>query len=227
MIITMTAWRRPDYTAQVIRSIERAVKPDSLLVLVSLEPGNPEVRGVLESYNGDIKIHENKEPLGCSQNTLQIIKWGLEYEDQIIHVEDDTVLAKDALNYFYWGLQHYRDDKRTSGICGWHRVGLPTDDTNVVFRDPVFMPWGFASWRDRLEPTFDKWPDKRWDIYLRKNSHLWVFPILGRIQNIGRKNGVHPNRGIMQRVHCEYWADAQAIHSNFIPIEHYFRWRNR
>ena len=63
-IITLAAWRRPDYFSQVVKSLEKAEGIEDYLVLVSLDGGYPqrqtEMAAILREskLNYEIVAHE-------------------------------------------------------------------------------------------------------------------------------------------------------------------------
>ena len=72
-IITLAAWRRPDYFQQVVESLENAEGIEEYKVLVSLDGGYPNKQltmfCILEesSLNFEYFMHEGN--LGCAGNT--------------------------------------------------------------------------------------------------------------------------------------------------------------
>ncbi len=103
-IITLAAWRRPDYFSQVVKSLENAEGIDGYLVLVSLDGGYPERQtemvAILRESKLDYQVFAHEENKGCAGNTGFILKKGFEMAERVIHFEDDTILHPDCLRFF-------------------------------------------------------------------------------------------------------------------------------
>ena len=72
-VITMTAWRRPNYFGEVVKSLENTEGIDDYLLLVSLDGGYPERQtemvAILRESKLDYEVFAHEENLGCAGNT--------------------------------------------------------------------------------------------------------------------------------------------------------------
>jgi len=123
-VITMTAWRRPDYFSQVIQSIENAEGFADYHLIVSIDSGywyeaTEMIRILRESTIEDYTISIPNKNLGCAGNTYYVLSKGFEKADRVIHLEDDTVLHPQALKWFEENLSKYEDDERIFSISGY------------------------------------------------------------------------------------------------------------
>ena len=77
-IITLAAWRRPDYFQQVVESLENAEGIEEYKVLVSLDGGYPNKQltmfCILEESSLNFEYFMHEENLGCAGNTGFILK---------------------------------------------------------------------------------------------------------------------------------------------------------
>ncbi len=102
-IITLAGWRRPDYFAEVVKSLENAEGINDYQVLVGLDGGYPnrqtEMVAILRESTLNYEIFAHEKNLGCAGNTGFILKKGFERADRVIHFEDDTILHPDCLRF--------------------------------------------------------------------------------------------------------------------------------
>lgn len=159
-VITMTAWRRPRYFEQVIRSLEEAEGSSEYHLIVSIDAGYPNERHEMiqilqQSQIKNYTINSPSENLGCAGNTFKVLNMGFEKADRVIHIEDDTVLHPDALKWFEHNLDYYEHEPRIFSITGYANryVSLIGDWTeeNMVGLRSHFSCWGWAMWKDRFD----------------------------------------------------------------------------
>ncbi len=200
-IITMTAYKRPEYTKQVIDSLSRCIGIDNYTLLIGIDPGYVSVSKLF--YNIDFVKHEifiNHSLQGCSHNTYLAIARGFERSDYVIHVEDDTLLACDALLYFEHCFNAYMHDKSIFTIVAYSRSksDMDKDSYYKVMKNKWYTPWGWATWKDRWTEMDAEWDHGiskgGWDVNLNQNvrrDRFEVLPCLARCQNIGEQNGTY------------------------------------
>ena len=157
-IITLAAWRRPDYFAEVVKSLENAEGIDDYLILVALDGGYPqrqtEMVAILRESKLNYEIFAHEENLGCAKNTGFILKQGFERADRVIHFEDDTVLHPDCLRFLEYNLDKYEDNEAIFSITSytnpqWNDICLDGDwlEPNLVGIRDRFTCQGWATWK--------------------------------------------------------------------------------
>ena len=119
--------------------------------------------------------------------------------DYVILCEDDILFAKDALKYFEWARDEYKNDKQVFSICGYSRDKATEPEYFKIQRNPWFTPWGWATWADRFEDIkavlahrlndHDSW-DQITNYAIRKDRNE-IRPLLARTQNIGGELGTY------------------------------------
>lgn len=195
-VITMTAYRRPEYTRQVLEALSRCDGIDDYRVLIHLEPDSPEVLQVArEARLARKTIVENVDRLGCGTNTHCALHHGFQWADFVVHLEDDTVPARDCLRFFEWARQRYRDDRSVLSVTGYSKTIAEREQSHQVVRRPWFTPWGWGTWSDRWREISEHWSNAplTWDVALNqiRGDRIEVHPILARVQNIGAELGEH------------------------------------
>lgn len=196
-IITMTGWRRPEYTKQVLDSLQQCIGFEDYTLLPTLEPGYPKVIKLFDNIpNCEVVVNNNR--LGCATNTFNALSRGFERSNFIIHLEDDTAPAVDMLKYFEYINHRYKDDKQIFTASAYNRVNrINHENMFSVSACPYFTGWGWATWKDRFEEMSGSWDyvDKYgWDNNINQNircDRLEITPNLPRSKNIGQYNGTY------------------------------------
>lgn len=196
----MTHFNRPLYSKMCL---EHLIKCDGIRdyeVICYIEPSDTQTYDVVNSYNEHLNliVVQNKERRFNSQNIYHAMKHGFTLSDYVIHVEDDIILAKDALEFFEWGR-----NQRGNGIvdvCSYTRRANDRD-TNIwesyhqAKTRRWFVPWGWATWKDIFDRTeeLNLWNDQPgFDMNINdKINGYELYPHISRSQNIGGLNGFH------------------------------------
>ena len=227
-IITMTASDRPKYLRQVLDALSRCTGIEEYTLIPCIEPGNEEVRQILERVSFvETQLEFNEQRLGCAPNTFNALSRGFEASDFVIHIEEDTVPAPDALTYFEHCRESYRHDAEIWTVAGYHFSpdGRKMTERSVVgrhhalLRQRWFTPWGWATWRDRFQEMAARWDFHSWDTHLNevlRGDRCQITPVLSRFQNIGAEGGVHvPNpTWHRQNQHLDIWAGILTVASD-------------
>jgi hypothetical protein len=199
--IVMTMYKRFEYTSTVLKSVvKNAQDIGDIPFLMFVDRGCDDVADLALRFakNSGLRaeVFLARERLGCNQNTFRAIDTAMDSHDAVIAIEDDVVLGRDAIRYFKWGLGEYADDPSIFSISGYHRDNAITDDVSGVARRRCwFVPWGWATWRDRWERARGPVdPGVSWDTWLSEHvrkGRYEVYPPLSRTQNIGAHGGQH------------------------------------
>ncbi len=204
-VVTLTLYRRADYTQRVLNALAACDGIGDYHVIMHLEPGHPDVLRVAQAATFARKtIVENEDRLGCAVNTLCALDHGFQHADFVIHLEDDTVPARDCLRYFEWAGRTYRDDPQVFSISAYSRGQPPAEQWDEVERTPWFTPWGWATWRDRWREVAPQWRARGWGTLMNelRGQRIEIRPLLARCQNIGAERGEHcPNPEFHRQEH--------------------------
>jgi hypothetical protein len=204
--ITFTCYKRLDYLQQVLDGLRRSFEycNTSLPIFFCVDRYDDNIPNYIRNINwADISIIINKPSIGCNKNTKLAISMGLQEYDAIIHLEDDTVPTKDAINFFIDNLIRYKDDETVYSIGGYTRT-TELDKTllNQTAKRCGFTCWGCGFWKHKSDVLLNNWiptmnrenQSISWDSYLNDNvfipNNLYqITPLISRIQNIGAENG--------------------------------------
>lgn len=230
-LITMTAYRRPDYTQQVVDGLRECIGIEDYVLMPFVDDGNnhPEVVDVFRKIDFmEVRPHIQEIRVGCNNNTYFAMSKGFALTDFLIHLEDDTVIVKDALKVLEFLNETYADRKEVIGattFTNFHH-GFVTEETvnddsvyQIGMDNGNFTAWCCATWKDRWKkyyrPTFASIPSNRisWDTHLfhrlkDQGKLCEVKPYISRCQNIGLKNGtyMHDEELFYKYHHVRKWA---------------------
>ena len=106
-VITMTSYRRPDYTREVLNALAKCEGISDWLFLPNVEPGNDEVIAAFREWDAcESRLVVNDKRLGLNKNTHDAVYQAFKLRaDVMLHLEDDTVPSPDALHYFDWAVR--------------------------------------------------------------------------------------------------------------------------
>lgn len=153
-VVTMTHYNRPEYTRRALEALSRCDGIADCLLVAHVEPGTAEVIDQLKAINFcETAIVCNNQRQGVARNTLRALEHGLELSDFVVHVEDDILMAEDALTYFWWARATYHNDARVGSVSAYRRTAESIHPVlyNDVRRLRWFHPWGLGIWRDRYQ----------------------------------------------------------------------------
>ena len=224
-IITMSLAFRPDYTRQVLEALKQCRGIEKYEIIAFCEPTNPETIATAAAIDFCKKqVHVNQYRMGCDCNILQAISAGFALTDYNIHIEDDIVLSIDALEYFEYCRERYKNDDDIFTVTAYNRDGTHDQPLHQLKRRPWFHPWGWASWRARFPDMLQHWERRRggqldqagmvrgssWDAgmtFKARGLRQEIYPAVSRSQNIGKENGENVSPSDHRCLqHVEYWA---------------------
>lgn len=206
--ITTCLWNRPQYAFRSLKSLSRCLGIENYLLLIHIDgdchrdmPGLAKSVGFCERI-----VVEHGERLGCNGNTRHALAHGFRGSDYVIHVEEDVILAPDALLWFEWALQFGSDPGFFTANAWRHDVGWlpesgaskPESENEKTSRIPFFNCWGWATWKDRWLEMDSRWTDGNdnslsWDVRVSevRGDRMGIQPHISRAMNIGAEGGLH------------------------------------
>ncbi len=203
--LLLTAYDRPRYLAEVLRSLAAADGLDGWHVRVAVEPGErqQEVLALVHGALPDADVHVNPERLGVAVNPHRHLSaLFADGFDFVARTEDDLVVADDVLRLLEHCSTRCVDDAEVAVACAFSPAEAGADPA-LLHRTTAFSPWLWGTWRDRWEsligPTWDldysTWNDSPgfesgWDWNLNTRvlpAHglTTIAPLASRVQNIG------------------------------------------
>lgn len=229
--LSVSLYNRPKYTAQLFNYLDLCFGIEDYKIFILCDPGNEEVQEMALKFRpSQTSVTINPRKLGCNTNIFQSLAMGFTFSDYHIHFEDDTIPGKDALYYFEWAREYYKNNSDIFTVSGYVNSNNKTEhyypmnyQINKVFKRQWFTPWGWATWKDRFDEMKKDWDfygkNGSWDSTVnsisRKNRYE-IFPLVSRIQNIGAEMGTHVPNADWHRLHHynEHWIDKCNIWSN-------------
>ena len=197
-LISLLVYNRPHYLKQVLASLEQCKGIENYRLLVSIEKeSNPECDELVKQADFCEKIvYKNLEHYGCSLATLFNFERAFEISDTVIALEDDILLAQDALPFFEQTLERYEKAEEVLCLSGFnYHKKYEAAHYFSLFRQQHYTSWGCGYWRDKfnslIKQDFIKHEqNETWDTEINRrlflNGKYWqVRPCLSRVQNIG------------------------------------------
>lgn len=230
-VITLTAYRRVNYTAQVLEGLRHCVGVSEYLLLPTVDYHPDASAWNLLSQVDFMPCQPRRQSVrqGCNRNTFVALQRGFEeaQAEFVVHLEDDIVPGPDFLQLMEHGDRTYRGVPRILSIGAYSRAmcNEPYGDEKAhkLVRREGFCCWGFGTWRDRWDMHLrDKWVFKpkplAWDSHIEQNIRqpanlLEVCPMVSRTQNIGAAEGAFcpgPDWH-RQHVHLELWSGNKSL----------------
>ncbi len=243
-VITISAYDRPIYLARTMDALSRCygIQDYKLHCFVDLSSEQETIHDVCIDIrircglNLDITFNDTR--VDCNTNIYDCLYWGFEQTDYLIHIEDDIVLAKDALLYFEQCGKTYEKDQDILTVSAYNNGELAYKETHTdefkpslsaVYRQNNFAPWGWATWKDRWEEIKENWqfgfdarykdgkmilpPGCGWDVNMEKailGDRKRICPACPRCKNIGRLQGRH-----MSPEHFDRWQTMERWANDF------------
>jgi hypothetical protein len=180
--IALFAYNRPEHTRKTLKALEACEGASELTLYVFADgarsdvdrPKVVEVREVIQSleWAGGLELHLSDTNKGLANSIIHGVTHVLHQHDAIIVLEDDIVLAPNAVHYFESALHRYVDYPAVGSVSGFahphKRLRIPHSypyDTYFLVRN---SSWGWATWKDRWEKvqwSMDCWESQRDDTY--------------------------------------------------------------
>ena len=191
--VAMKVFNRPDYLRRTLESLKNCIGIEDYTIFPHVEPGSEEVRSLVENIDFCECIPTwNRERLGSSRNTAAALADGFARSSYVILSEDDIEFARDALLFYEWARDRYRDDPGVSTVTPYNRqyAPVPHELHHKVERRPWFHGITFATWDDRFEIFDGKivepsgWDGLLQGMFLGRGMEE-IYPVLGRVDHIG------------------------------------------
>lgn len=222
--ISLTCYKRFDYLYQVLKSLKQSIeysKKKDLTLYVSIDYFDEHILNLIKKIDWiSVRYVINRPPVGCNKNTKYAMIMGLNYNDAIIHLEDDTALSLDAIDYFLENLEKYKDDPEVLCLGGYNQTyTLNSEDLHTTKKYEDFVCWGVGLWKHKSNTIINNWTPfldpyntaESWDTYInntlfKQGKFYQVRPLISRIQNIGALDGTYtPGAASMMNMTPEHF----------------------
>ena len=134
---------------------------DTVLYVVSDGAANkedaPKIAAVREYLHGisgfkEIRLIERPENWGAHRCCAEAFAEVMERHGRVIRLEDDILVSRYFLRFMNDALDFYKENKRVYAICGYKaNFKLPKTYVPDAFVLNRFSPWGFATWKNRID----------------------------------------------------------------------------
>ncbi len=162
--IAFFVFNRPSHTQKVLTALEaNALASQSELVVFCDGPRSEEeqkktdaVRNLCEGVKGfkSVQVVQRESNLGCGGSFRAGLQEFFTAYPAGIVVEDDILLAPNALQWFNTCLKRYEAEPSVFAIGAWSypqkSMPFPADYPYDAYFTHRFQCWGWASWADRI-----------------------------------------------------------------------------
>lgn len=221
--LTMTLWRRPDYTRQALESLKSCIGINEYDLIIGINPDKDTVDELTQmalavNFCRSCTVLVHSIDIGCNLNKKDVLGRAFADHDYVIQFDDDVLLAPDTLQYFEWAKQ-FEPVPEIFTVSAWrHAEGwLPGThekphliDTRIS-RQAFFSCYCWATWRSRWEEMRAAWPEYNPGPYFdevlctkTRGARYEVCPFVSRAINIGVDRGLHDGTAQI----FPYWADS-------------------
>lgn len=132
---------------------------------------------VLAHVDWECELHQRfqAENMGCGHHPAKAITWLFENEEQGIILEDDCVASPSFFPFVEEMLEHYRDDKTVSIVCGsnFDKEHQCQADGADYFFSKISYTWGWATWKRNWD-DYD-YSMKEWNKVNKNRLLKWLF----------------------------------------------------
>lgn len=175
----------------------------------------------------------NPRRLGVLANPWHALDDGFARGPFTVLAEDDLTVSFDAVEYFTWCAERYRDDPAVLAVTTHQHEAQPGRYAAVRpadwRKDDGWHFWVWGTWADRWKILRADWgftyARKGWDWHIRDHYVLGqglkvMAPAMSRSQHIGRDGGTHATAGqfMALRSRCFYaGVGPQDYHDQEVP----------
>ena len=197
-VITSTHYNRPTCTMDMLDHLAKCDGIENYKIICCVEPVNGVLPALIDGHPLNVELVVNDRLLGLWANKKKALTLGFNEGDYVIHVEDDILLAKDALTMFE-ACYDLKDDPSIFTVTSYRGGDAASEGNGKIVSDAVklqlgksrwYTPWGWATWKDRWDSFKDEWDGH--DQVLNhgiRGDRFEVFPLLSRTKSIGYKRG--------------------------------------
>lgn len=121
------------------------------------------VRRVIKEYLGCFKksvVIKRKNHLECSESICSAVNEIINQYGKVIVLEDDVITHKNFLAFMNEALNFYQNNAEIWNVLSYNPMVIKEKNSKTdVFLTRSFMPWGWATWKDRWDMV--DWDRKR------------------------------------------------------------------
>jgi len=223
-VIVATIFNRPGYTKQCFDALSQCdgIEEYSLIVHQDWDSDRwekecKEVQQIVLDFALERRVKSfdyliSNPKRGIDECKLYALPKGFEKSDGVVLVEDDVALGLDALRFFEWGFEEFKDNQEITSINTYNRIiDKDVNDLDIYAYciTSGFSCWGALLFKDRYEKHIGLDGEK----YRQAVTDIWganeingrfdwlhsvlpnvkaVYPLVARCQNRGHNNAANP-----------------------------------
>ena len=171
--VALIVFNRPDFAKRVFEKIA-LVRPRKFFLISDGPRQNTNEHDLIESSRSIIKLIDweceiftnfSDTNLGCKYRPATGINWVFQHVEEAIILEDDCLPDVSFFAFCEELLKYYKTNPRVAMIAGSNLApGCFSGNDSYFFSNHTFC-WGWATWKDKWENSFDidlkKWPEIR------------------------------------------------------------------
>jgi len=157
--VTLLVYSRPAHTQVVLEAI-RAAGIKNLTVLMdgaddeTVRARQRELTALVKSIDwAKTRLVHRSTNVGLARSVVSSVREQLEWYEQMILLEDDCVPQPGFFEFMFEALATYKFDRKVRSVCAYEFPFACRPDQDEIHGVPSrrFMPWGWATWRDRWQ----------------------------------------------------------------------------
>ena len=207
--ITFPVGYRPNYLLEFLTCLEKQ-NLDDYTIFCSAE-NSPECIKILREAKLDLNILYKKNSIGRNDhqgainNMFNALSHAFEAGSTFnLHLEDDFLLAPDAVDLANWYYDNFKDKPTTYNSYGLFGFNPRGEDYSALEEVPFFEGLGWCAFKENWETCYKKaWYDNTlvkkyftahgWDwsvqAFFKEYGYKALRPLINRTQHNGRLNG--------------------------------------
>ena len=170
-IINIKAWNRPSMLEKTLKKLSQCYNINDYEIMISIDgPNNQNTKFESAVSNSNIRSNSKKLDIiyhtqnkGCAGNMKFCFTESFKDKniDYMIHLEDDTIPARDFLLFMEWGYDHMKNNENIFAVCPFIRkihlqehnikVDMENDIDKIIYRNNFEPGGGFGINRGQWE----------------------------------------------------------------------------
>jgi len=211
--IALFTYNRPEKTGQVLRAL-KSQGVEKVYIFCDGPKDEDRDRSLVQA-NKDLAaafpidhkvIVQSEKNLGLAASLIAGITHAFRFEKELVILEDDCLPFPSMVRFMSENLLHWKENKNIFSISAYHFI-RPLDAVDIphdVFFSNRFLPWGWATWKDR-------WASVLPELENRENPY-------GKFQNVPD----HAGRDLLYHAYAveKKMVDSWAIPLGLITLYH-------
>ncbi len=207
-VVLVLTHDRPEHLHHALESLFSATGSSEVPIVISQDGDDQDVRGVVEDYSSLVAsiVHTSRpaergdghpSPVHGYRCIAAHYRWALNQvfalysTDAVVVIEDDLIVASDALQFFDACQLLLTQDASVWAVSAWNDNGQPefVFDAERVVRSDWFPNLGVLISRSLWAELEPDWPEIYWDDWIReptrRRGRVTLRPEISRVRHAG------------------------------------------